>query len=96
MYFGKVRQTFAQSNKLNTSVAEFVNRYHRNLFTEQDVHGFMKDSVARIEKLNQEHPRCSPVIATWDNYNKKDWRLSFGGKSIIEYTLFKADRHYGK
>jgi hypothetical protein len=97
LYFGRVTQTYAKTNKLNESIGLLVRLYDRNLFTHEQFLAFKKDLVKMVERLNTEQPRCSPVKASFSTHDSgRTWCLSLGGKSIIEYTIYKVNQFYGE
>jgi hypothetical protein len=98
MYFAKVTQTYSPANKLHDKIQQLVRLYNRYTLEDNQVVQFKNDINKVIKKLCEEHPRCKPVKPTWYNpdvdRNDMDYSLSFGGDSIICFTLYKVEGVY--
>jgi hypothetical protein len=81
--------TLQTKNKLELAVLRYLqDEVNRKLIKDYDVPDFKKQVRNKVEALQNEHPRCKPVMLDWYQPNSgknDDWVLH---TSFLQFTMY--------
>lgn len=91
-YFAHISNTYSPKNKLQEAVLEFIQTHNRELVPEGTIVKWMGAITDKIEELNAQYKRCTPIEAYfWQPGPKdeaKDYVFSTGHDiTICNFTL---------
>lgn len=80
-------------NKLQAAVQECLKSFDRILIEDNaSFEDFKIKLIAHIVFINNEHPRCKPVRASWFELDKNEWLLS--GVEFNNFMIYHVKKDY--
>lgn len=88
-YFSHISHNLRLANNLEKSVYNYLCEQERKVIPVTEVEAFRNTITAEIQTLNNAHPRCKPIAASWWQPQKKsDYYLS--GVGFCTYNLYSS------
>ena len=89
-YLAYISHDYQCKNNLEKEILKYLQGIERMFFPEKQL-SFTKDHILnRIRELNEAHPRCKPIKASFrDSDKKQDAILQISG--ICHFTLLKTN-----
>jgi len=101
-YLAYLGYNYSTTNALNTAIKLLISNMDRMLIAQAQLEEFKTNLLEAIELLNQPHPRCTRIEASWRGRHeaygseKPDWSLDLSGPSIANLTLLASEESPGE
>lgn len=86
-YFSHISATYSHKNKLEQAIYELLKENDRLIIPEADIIKFQGKITDRIEELNKEFPRCTPVAPYFSRISKNEPDYYLSPQSICIFIL---------
>ena len=74
IYLGHVRLHYVPKNKLQKAISDYIDTLDGVAFPADKLPEVKKEISAKIDALNKEHKRSTPVIPDFYSYNDSSWK----------------------